>query len=364
MKRATHEESIKRIAKVRDFMDEKALDAVFYTSQENVFYLSGFTGYGDATLLITKKEQFILTDFRYNEQVIVECPDYEHVNMRSDSMPATADLMLSKGLRSVGFEDETILYTWVKSLAEEAPNIKFTGIGNFTEGLRIVKSEDELAKIEEACRISSVAFAETYEAVKPGMTEIEAAALLEYNMRKYGADGVAFTTIVASGIRGSMCHGTATEKKLEEGEAVTVDFGARYKGYDADMTRTFFIGSANSKMREIYQIVYDAQQKAIESFRVGMTGKELDAVARDYISMHGFGKYFGHGLGHGVGIMIHEDPYVNLRGETPLTEGMVFSVEPGIYVPDLGGVRIEDLACVKNGKLHIMTFFDKELKIK
>ena len=161
-----------------------------------------------------------------------------------------------------------------------------------------------------------------------------------------------------------MCHGTATDKKLQEGDAVTVDFGAKYKGYDADMTRTFFMGSANEKMTEIYETVRKAQQLALDGFKVGMTGAELDGIARDYIESKGYGKYFGHGTGHGVGIMIHELPRVSRRREDVLSEGMVFSVEPGIYIPEIGGVRIEDLVSVQNGKLKIMTFFEKGLCIK
>lgn len=343
-----------KIRKVRAYMKENGIDGVIVSSWQNVLYLSGFTGYGDARLLVTATEAFLITDSRYYVQAAEQAPEFELVKERCDAPGAMKKLLAEHGVKSVGYENQAVSYADYCGYYREL-GAELCEIGDLFCKMRLIKNEAEIAAIERACDLASEALVQILPEIRPGKTELEVAALLEYRMRVLGADKPSFDTIIASGARGAMPHGTATAKKIESGDGVTVDFGAFYGGVCSDMTRTFFVGEPGEKMREIYRVVLEAQQAVTADFREGMTGREVDAIARKVITEAGYGEFFGHGLGHGVGIDIHEAPTVSTRGEAVLLPGMVFSNEPGIYVPGVGGVRIEDLVMIRDGRLYTLT---------
>ena len=343
-----------KISKIREYMRENGLDGMIVDSWQNVLYLSGFTGYGDALLFITGNDKFIITDSRYYVQAEVQCGDFTLVKGNARDFNIMLDLVKSNGVKTLGFEQNAVGYAaFVNYYNKLGAELK--SVSGLFDNMRLTKSPEEIAAIERSCDIATAALVETYKYIKPGETETRIAARLEYEMRVLGADKAAFDTVVASGIRGSMPHGTATDKIIEKGDGVTIDFGAFQSGMCSDMTRTVFAGEPSAEMRKIYYIVKEAQEAAINGFKPGMTGCDLDKIARDIIEGYGYGEYFGHGLGHGVGIDIHEGVNINRRGTLELVEGMVFSVEPGIYVPGLGGVRIEDLVTPENGRLRYVT---------
>ncbi len=345
-----------KLAKVRRFLADKNIDGIIVATWQNVLYLSDFTGYGDAVLLVTADKAFIITDSRYYVQAGEQAPEFTLVKGNCASSEIMKSLLAENNVGVAAYENLGVLYreycNYYKALG-----IPLYEAGTLFDDMRLFKTDNEIAAIKRSCDLASEALRRTVPEIAAGKTEIEIAAILEYNMRILGAEKTSFETIVASGVRGSMPHGTASLKVIEEGDGVAVDFGAFYRGFCSDMTRTFFVGEPCKKMREIYDIVFEAQQTAINGYKPGMTGSDLDKLARDVINNAGYGEQFGHGLGHGVGINVHEAPAVSPRGTVVLEPGMVFSIEPGIYVPELGGVRIEDLVTIKGGRLEILTEF-------
>ena len=349
------EEERRVVLGIRKYLKENGLDAIIVSSWQNVYYCSSFTGYGDALLLITGDKKFIITDSRYYVQAGKQAGDYTLVKNSCWNLKAMTDLIAQEGVKKVAYEDLAVLHTMFVNYFERL-GVELSGAGDLFLKSRIIKTPEEIAKVEAACDLASAALERTFKYIKAGITEIELAARLEYEMRTAGADKPSFDTIIASGVRGSMPHGTASDKVIEKGDGVTIDFGAFFGGMCSDMTRTVFVGEPSAKMREIYEVVKEAQQTAIDGYKPGMKGKDLDKLARDVIADHGYGEYFGHSLGHGVGIDVHEGVSVSPGSELVLEKGMIFSVEPGIYVPDLGGVRIEDLVTIgDDGKLRMIT---------
>lgn len=329
-------------------------DAIIIDSWQNVLYVSGFTGYDDALLLVTEKSQYIFTDSRYTVQAKLQCPNFKLVLSRKYALERVKEILAEENIKKVAFEENGISYKAYENFYKKL-DVELLPASKIFDNARETKTKDEIEKIETACDIAAKALEKTMEFIKPGVKETDVAARLEYEMRIRGAEREAFPTIVASGIRGSMPHGTATEKIIEKGDAVTIDFGAFYKGYCSDCTRTFFVGTTDPKMKNIYEIVLKAQRAALNGYEDGMEARELDKIARDIISEAGYGKEFGHATGHGVGIDVHEGVTVSTRSGQKLADGMVFSVEPGIYVEGLGGVRIEDLVTTQNGTLKVLT---------
>ena len=344
-----------RLALFIEKLREKDIESALITSWQNVFYLSGFTGFGDAFLFISENAQIILTDPRYLVQAKEECEGFEVRNIAISDYKKIAELLQEKNVKTVGFEDLSIPYLTFKKITELASFCEFKGIGSVIENLRLIKGEEELKVLRKACDIAVETFNEVLGCIKVGVTENDIAAEIEYRLKKKGASKTSFDTIVASGYRGALPHGTASNKKLQLGDAITLDFGAFYNGYCSDITRTIFLGEPDDKMKEIYHVVLNANIAAIESFKLGMTGKDLDSIARQYIIDKGYENEFSHGLGHGVGVQVHEDPRINRFGNKELTKGMIFSIEPGIYVEGLGGVRIEDLVTIVDDKLEVLT---------
>ncbi len=350
----------KRLEVLRRKLKEKGLDAALITKRENYLYMSGFTG-TSACLVITDSKAFLITDFRYTEQATAQAPLYEVVRYK-DSLTETINSVLEgKGVNVLGFEDTYLTYDKYVQYKSGLNVKEFMPLGKTLESMRMVKDAEETENIEKAVKIADEAFRHILNFIKPGVKEIELAAELEYFMKKKGVTGPSFETIIASGYRSSMPHGTASEKKIELGDPITFDFGAIYNNYCSDMTRTVFVGQPDETMKNIYNIVLKAQQRACEGAVAGLTGKEIDKIARDIISEAGYGENFGHGLGHGVGLEIHEDPRLSVSGEVTMEDGMVVTVEPGIYLPGVGGVRIEDVVVINKDKPRILTESPKEL---
>lgn len=343
-----------RIEALRAALDAAGLEAMLVASGVNRRYLSGFTGTAGA-LLFTPRGQYLLTDFRYVTQAPLQAVDYEVVEHAPDMMDTVKALLAEAGVTRLGFEERHVSYadwsSWSKALAP----VELVPVDGLPEKLREKKDDDEIAVIREAAKLADAAYAHILHFVRPGVTELDLAAELESFMRKNGATGPSFDTIVASGERSAMPHGVASDRKLQSGEFVTFDFGALYRGYCSDLTRTIVVGEATDRHREIYGIVLEAQEHALANIRPGMTGREADALTRDVITRYGYGEFFGHGTGHGIGLEIHEAPRLSQRSDTVLEPGMVVTVEPGIYIPGFGGVRIEDDVVVTESGIHVLT---------
>lgn len=348
--------SIKRVKRLlADFEG----DAVIISESKNRYYYSGFTG-TEATLLLTSDESYIFTDSRYHIQAKEQAEDFTLVDSAKNSV---ADFINEKKLAHVGFEEETTSVRAYNSLTQKLEKCTVKGINQLIKNQRKIKDEQEIEYIKKAAEIADSAFLYILDEIKPEKTEKELALMLEFYMRKNGADGLSFDTIFASGLRSAMPHGVASDKKIEKGDLVTIDFGCTYKGYCSDMTRTIAVGSISDERRKIYEIVLKAQLAAKDAIRQGALASEIDSIARGIISEAGYGKNFGHGLGHSLGLDIHEFPSLSPKSEETLASGMLITDEPGIYVEGLGGVRIEDLLLVTDDGCDNLTSSPKELII-
>jgi len=347
-----------RVAKIRERLAAEGTDALLVTSPANVRYLSGFTS-EDGQLLISKEQAFLITDFRYYEQAERQAPGYQLFKLSKPLPVAFADLVGDAGISRVAFESDHVTYARYQELSS-IEGLGLVPVKGWVEAMRAKKSADEVALIRRAVEIADAAIAALRELLQPGMTERQLAWELEAYMRTHGADAAAFPIIAAGGPNGAMPHAVSTDRLLVPGEPIVLDLGARVEGYCSDLTRTVCIGQPDDKFREIYAIVLAAQQAAEAGIRPGLSGKEADAIARHVIADSGYGEAFGHGLGHGVGLEVHERPSVSPRGEDPLEPGTVMSVEPGIYLPGWGGVRIEDLVVLTETGIEILTGASKE----
>lgn len=352
---------ISRVANLRKEMIEEDISSFLITSSYNLRYLTGFTG-TTGVALITLEEAFFITDFRYTEQAETQCEGYKIVQNHGPIFDVVADLVEEKELINLAFEEATVSFKEYVQL-EMILEVDLIPVSGMIEELREIKDDSEIEIIQKACEIAGQAFSHILTYIKPGMTEIQVANELDFHMRSLGASSVSFETIVASGLRSAMPHGVASEKVIEQGDFITIDFGCYYQGYVSDMTRTISLGEPSEKLKEIYQIVKEAQQKVLDIAKPGMTGAELDAVARDFITSKGYGEAFGHSTGHGIGLEIHEGPNVSKMAEKVFVSGNVITNEPGIYLPGIGGVRIEDDMLVTDNGIKRLTHSEKELII-
>ncbi len=355
-----------RVQAARKLLEEKGLDAAFIASPANIRYLSGFAG-TDSYLYLSSKRQVILTDSRYTLQAEEEGKDCEVRTIKGERVYGVLlkELLEEDKVKRLGFEDGVMAWQFVKKLQEAAGDKwgeeRWVPLGEELSLLRAVKDEGEIEKLARAEQIGDEAFSYILTQIKPGITELEIAAKLEYYMKSHGAQEKGFDTIAASGLHSAMPHAVPSEKVLEKGDFLTLDFGCKYQGYCSDMTRTVVIGKAGEKQKEIYKIVLEAQEAALAGLRAGMTGAEGDALARKVIEEAGCGDYFGHGLGHSVGLEIHEKPALSPKDQTILRPGIIETVEPGIYIPGLGGVRIEDMTVITENGIKNLTSSPKEL---
>jgi Xaa-Pro aminopeptidase/Xaa-Pro dipeptidase len=349
----------KRIAKLHAFLTEQNLDCVLISKPENRRYFSGFTG-SAGMLLIGRETNQLFTDFRYIEQATQQAPLCEIIRHAAEPLESVAKAAEQLGVVRVGFESDFATYDVYNKLKSFMKNTEWVPVA--MDALRMVKDEEEINTVKKAVEIADKAFQQVLSVIKTGVTEWDIAVELEYQMHKLGSKKPAFDTIVASGKRGALPHGTATDKKVETGELITMDFGAVYEGYHSDMTRTVCVGRASDKQKEVYNTVLNAQLAGIRAVQPGFSGRDIDAVSRKIIEEAGYGQYFGHGLGHGVGLAIHEEPRLSpSSGAVVLEPGMLVTMEPGIYLPEWGGVRIEDIVLVSANGCEILTSSSKQL---
>ncbi|MBW8803606.1 MAG: peptidase M24 family protein [Catenulispora sp. 13_1_20CM_3_70_7] len=358
-----------RRERLRSRLEAADADAALVTKLVNVRYLTGFTG-SNGAILITRNGAVFCTDFRYDTQAASEVPDLERIIVRHCA-PALVERAAKDGLRRIAVEEHEITVEEHRKLAAElgsaAPSAQLVGLGHVVEELRRVKDESEIALIREACAISDRALAELTESILIGRTERHIAQELERRMTDHGADGRAFDTIVASGPHSAVPHHRPGERRVGEGEFLKIDFGAMYQGYHADVTRTFVVGRAPADWQvEVYDLVFAAQKAGRQALAPGVACADVDAAARAVITGAGFGEFFGHGLGHGVGLEIHEDPRLGAGLPGTLDDRTPVTIEPGVYLPGRGGVRIEDTLVVRpkaEGGPELLTITTKELLV-
>ncbi|WEK55588.1 MAG: Xaa-Pro peptidase family protein [Candidatus Cohnella colombiensis] len=349
-----------RVEKLREWLATANGDALLVTNAVNRRYLTGFTG-SSGVVLITLDHAVLLTDFRYREQAPKQAIGFEIVEHGVQINANVAELLQQWGVRTLLFEEQDVTFAAYTTLKLAMGDIQIQPSGGIVEQLRMVKDAGELAIMQAAADIADKAFEHILGYIKPGVTEVAVALELEVFMRSQGATSSSFDTIVASGERSALPHGVASDRVIGRDEFVKLDYGAYYQGYCSDITRTIVVGNPTDKHREIYSIVLEAQQYALDHLVPGMTGKEGDALTRDIITRYGYGECFGHGTGHGLGMEVHEAPRLSLSGDIVLTPGMTVTVEPGIYLPGFGGVRIEDDIVMTEQGIHILTRSPKQL---
>lgn len=347
--------------KLAQILDEKQLDAVILSNTDNIRYVSGYCG-DTGLLFLSPSRSVVMTDFRYIYQVKMEAAGCEAVDIGKDGYAAAiAKLVEAESCKRIGFEAEHLFCAALEEWKEKSPSVEFVNVEEELGDIRIIKNAYEIEQLRQAEHIGDLAFAEILDYLKPGVTELEIAARLEFSMKMHSASGNSFDPIVASGINSSMPHAVPSNKKLEKGDFVTLDFGCKYNGYCSDMTRTVVIGKASEKQKSIYETVLKAQEAVLQQVKPGMLGRDIDAIARNIIDAAGYEGCFGHGLGHGTGLNIHESPRASAKYDKPVTAGMTLTVEPGIYIKDFGGVRIEDMIVFTEDGYENLTFSPKHL---
>ena len=363
---------------------KKGCNMLFITDKYSLRYITGFRG-GEGLAVFTPKEMLLIVDSRYTEAAKEDtekaASGFSVVEFNNDNpkFKIVAEVILGiTGDVNILFEDKSLTVAEYRNMSTEISkafktyfpqfeeqlrksSMGWYPVGDELEKMRRIKTVEEIELLRKAEQIGDAAFLDILKLLKPGMTELEVAAEIEYSLKKHGAEGLSFDTIAASGINSSMPHAIPSQKKLEAGDFLTMDFGCIYEGYCSDMTRTVVIGKADDEMKKVYNTVLKAQTEAIAAVKAGLVCKDVDKIARDIIAAEGYGQYFGHGLGHSVGLYIHESPALNTRDETVLEAGMIETVEPGIYIPGRWGVRIEDMGAVTAEGYDDFTGSAKEL---
>jgi len=350
-----------RLRKLRKELQAQELDAILVTRPENQRYLSGFTG-GEAALLITTELALLLTDFRYYEQVAEEAPDFRLEKVEGKASAVLGRLVKEHDIHSLGFESTHVPFNQYQEWKKACRGTRLVPLQDTVERLRLIKDQGELAAMKKAIAVSDAACDHIRQTLRVGMTEKEVAWEMESFMRTHGAEGLSFGIIAGSGPNGAKPHAVLQDRPIQKGEPVVLDLGAIVDGYHSDVTRTICLGKPDKKLQTIYDIVLRAQLAAEEGARVGMTGKEIDALARKVISDAGHAEHFGHGLGHGVGLAVHEGPRASPLSTTVFEPGMLCTIEPGIYIPGWGGIRIEDIVLFKKDRTVVLTQTRKELQ--
>ena len=335
-----------RLSRLRDFLREKGTDAVVVNKEVNLHYFSGFRG-DDTLLLVSKDDALLITDSRYTEQAAQQAPLFEVVEQKDGLFARAAACIKARGWKKLAFEGNAMIYDSFMKFGALLGSDAALESSVHLDDLRQVKEAEEIAAMKKAAEIGDKAFLDIVKFIRPGISEREVAARLEGTMRALGSERPAFTTIVASGARGSLPHGIATEKLIVSGEFVTMDYGAVYEGYHSDMTRTVCVGRASGEQRALYQTVLDAQEFGVSLVKPGASGRAIDAAVRQQLTDAGYGEYFGHGLGHSLGLEIHEEPRLSKKSDCEsLLPNMIVTVEPGVYLPEKCGIRIEDTVLV------------------
>ncbi len=337
-----------------------AVDALLVTDLANIRYLTGFTG-SSARVLVTKRGAWFFTDFRYDSQAHAEIgvkSGFKIIILKKGWMESVAGLFSRLKCVSLAFEENFLTYGAFRGLKKALGGVRLKPVSGIVEKLREIKDPFEIKELKTAASIADAGFKEAARLIKSGrkgLSELDVSEAIERVLKKKGAIGPSFDIIVASGSRSALPHGIASDKLIKKGEFVIVDMGALYKGYHSDATRTYITGRPTKRHLEIYDCVLAAHDRAVEIVRPGVKAVDIDFAARDYIERAGFGKYFGHGTGHGTGLVIHEGPNISPKSKDVVEEGMVFTIEPGIYIPGFGGVRIEDMVQVTGNGSKLLT---------
>ncbi len=345
--------------RARHYLGSSGVDALLVLKTENRRYVTGFTGTAGLAF-VTVGEALLAVDFRYEQQAALQAPTCQVLRGGADPVVALVEAVRAREVRRIGFESEFVPYAQVERLREKLAPAELVPLPD-VDRIRWVKDAEEIAAISQAAEIADAAFAYILDILRPGRTEREAAVELEVYMRRSGAERISFESVLASGPRSAFPHGRATDRVMAVGDLVTLDFGAVYEGYASDLTRTIVLGMPDDRQRQVYQVVLEAQQRALAALRPGVSGRQVDEVGRSVIAAAGFGEAFGHALGHGLGLDVHEGPRLSPRDDTVLEPGMVLTVEPGIYLPGWGGVRIEDDVVVTAHGGRVLTHAPKEL---
>jgi len=349
-----------RRALVDEILESEGLDGIVFSHPPNLRFLTGFSG-STGCLLVTSSGVGFLTDSRYTTQARDQMVDVE-VREAKILHKSVVEWLTELGCRRVGFEEETLSCSEMRRLREATADIVWVPLERSLQMLRCRKDKEEIATLEHAATIAEAAFTEVLPRLRPGTIERDFATDLEFAIRRNGGEEKSFDFIVASGPRGALPHGIAADRVMQEGDLVTIDFGVRYAGYHHDETVTVALGEVSDTLRSIHDIVLRAHDLAIDAVRPGARIPDVDAVARDYIAQCDYGDFFGHGLGHGLGLEVHEWPSLSARTDATLQEGMVITIEPGIYLPDVGGVRIEDMILVTASGARVLTKIDKQFR--
>jgi Xaa-Pro aminopeptidase len=347
-----------RLAKLRQKLSEKELDGIFISQPENRFYLSGFAG-SAGYLVITAQDAILATDFRYIEQAKAQAPDYQIFQITGKVEEWFPKLTSEFNIRRLGFESGDVTFAFhhqlTDILAQAKSKLQLVSVEGLVESIRTIKEPEEIALIARAAAISDSAFTYVVDRIRIGMTEKEVAWEIEKFMREHDSQPVPFELIVAAGPNSALPHAKPSLHQIKAGEPVVIDIGARVGGYASDLTRTICLGKPDDTFKKVYDTVLGAQLAALALIKEGMTGEMADNLARTVIKEAGYAEAFGHALGHGVGLAPHEPPRLGPNSTEVLTSGMVFTVEPGIYIPGWGGVRIEDLVMIENGQLRVLS---------
>jgi Xaa-Pro aminopeptidase len=350
-----------RILRLRACVRSSDVDAFLILDLKNIRYLCGFSG-SDGALLVGPGKPVLLVDGRYMTQAAEEAPAVRVVLYR-DKITGIADALSSGGIERVGFEPGIVTVEFLHALRRKARKIKWKALPTELGALRALKDPGEIDRIRRAIRIAEGALTSILGRIRPGMSERDIAVELDYAMRLGGAESSSFDTIVASGPNSALPHARPGRRKIRKGDLLVVDHGASYRGYRSDETCTFAVGRPGKKQERIYAVVKEAHDRALEAVRPGIACRDIDAVARSVIGKAGLGDCFPHGTGHGVGLDVHESPRLSALSESVLEEGMVVTIEPGVYLPGFGGVRIEDMVLVERGGARLLTQFSKELQV-
>lgn len=348
-----------RLQQVRQRLEQDNLNAIIVSQPENRRYLSGFTG-SAGHLFISSRESILATDFRYTEQAKAQAPDYEIIEIKGEIDKWLPGILTRLQASRIAFESADIAVSTFEKFKEAVKQtsgivVQFVPTVNLVESIRAVKDAEELEKLYRACSLADAAFEYISSYLSAGMTEIAAAWQVEKFLRENGSETTPFEIIVASGSNAALPHARPTDRIIAEGEPVIFDLGARVSGYCSDLSRTICPGTPGEKFIKVYDLVLGAQLTGLTLIKPGLTGSQADRLARTVIEKGGYGASFGHGLGHGVGLAVHEMPRLGLNSSDHLDNGMVFTIEPGVYLPGWGGVRIEDTVMLENGRVKSLT---------
>jgi len=346
---------------LNQLLEEYHLDAILITNLINVRYLSGFTG-SEGSIIFTEKDSWFLSDPRYRLQAEQEVKGFK-VKIFKKKVREIYSLFKKLKAKKVGFEPFALSYQFFVLLKKELTGIKLIPLKRSLSEVRAIKDKDELENIKRAVEIAEIALGRALNQIRAGITELDFATELEFQLRKAGSQGTGFDTIVASGARSALPHAKADNKIMKKGEIVVIDYSANCQGYFSDLTITIALGEPDKKAKEIYQIVSEAQKMAIREIKPEQLANQIDKIARNYIKSKGYGKFFEHGLGHGLGLEVHEQPAINHISKNKLKTGMVFTVEPGIYLPGKFGVRIEDNVILEDNKAKVLSKSNQALQI-